>query len=297
MLRSMTGFAARSGEIGPYAWSADIRSVNGRGLDLKLRIPDWLDGLELKTRKYMTTIVTRGNVSLTLRIQANQETSDTYGVNETSMEAMLTALSQVEERAMALGVSLAPSNGTDILALRGVLEPMSSSTEIAPVVDHLEKELIILMDDFASMRAAEGEALGDILHSQVDEIARLTDQARAVLPDRDAKAKTALRQQIARLMDESSDFDQGRLEQELAVLAIKTDVSEELDRLETHIASAKDLLSDGKAIGRKFDFLTQEFNREANTLCSKSQHAELTKIGLALKVVIDQMREQVQNVE
>lgn len=298
MIRSMTGFGARTGEIGSLTWTADIRSVNGRGLDLKLRIPDWLEGLEGQLRSLLHSRLKRGNVTLNLKVSTSANVSELLRLNGRNLDQALDALVQVEQKAMDQGISLAPATATDILALRGVMEPEGKDDlDIKATVTALFQELTQVVDNFCKSRASEGEALENILRKQISEMTRLVERAKAELPDRDEKVKILLKQQVAKLLDTSQEIDETRLVQELALLGIKSDVSEELDRLETHIASAYELLDEEAAIGRRFDFLTQEFNREANTLCSKSQHSGLTTIGLAMKATIDQMREQVQNVE
>lgn len=294
----MTGFGSRTGEIGAFAWTADIRSVNGRGLDLKLRMPDWIDGLEAKIRTRLGQALVRGNVTLNLRVTNIADASGHIGLNYDNLNNVLSSLVDVEQKAMDLGISLAPATATDILSLKGVLEQIDQHSIFdLEMQGALITELDQMIHEYCASRDAEGRALEGILRDQITEMTALVAQARAILPDRDQKVKEAVKQQVVRIFETPSDLDETRLAQELAMLAIKSDISEELDRLDAHVASALSLLDEGGAIGRRFDFLTQEFNREANTLCSKSQHSGLTTVGLAMKATIDQMREQVQNVE
>ncbi|HEX9856967.1 MAG TPA: YicC/YloC family endoribonuclease [Paracoccaceae bacterium] len=298
MTISMTGFAARKGQGGGYSWAWDIRSVNGKGLDLRLRVPDWIDGLEAALRGELGRALQRGNVSLTLKVaRENGEGADTLRVNQATLRAVLGALATVEAAAMDVGVTLAQASQADVLALRGVLETGAGDEDTAPLHAALLADLAPLLADLAAMRAAEGAALARVIAGQLDRIETLTAAAAAEAGARRDAAANGLRENLARVLANAEGFDETRLVQELALIAVKTDVAEELDRLSAHIAAARALLAEAGPVGRKFDFLMQEFMREANTLCSKAQALALTRIGLDLKTVIDQMREQVQNVE
>ena len=296
MIRSMTGFASATGARAPFSWAWDLRSVNGRGLDLRLRVPDWIEGLEAGLRQMIPREVNRGAVTLSLRL-SRDEGGATLAVNDRALAAMLDALGRIDAAAQARGLTLAQPSAADILALRGVLDDTRPEDEGAALTPILLAEAQALLADFQAMRAAEGAALAQVLTTQTDEIARLTDEAAALAEARRGAAAEALRAAIVRVTDATEAVDPQRLAQELALLAVKSDVTEELDRLRAHVAAARALLRETGAVGRKFDFLMQEFNREANTLCSKAQSSALTQVGLQLKVVIDQMREQVQNIE
>lgn len=299
MTISMTGFAARKGQGAGHSWAWDIRSVNGKGLDLRLRVPDWIDGLELALRGEMGRGLQRGNVNLTLKVARDGmgEGTEALRVNRPALSAVLAALAEVEQAAMAAGVTLGQPTGADVLAVRGVLDTTAAEVDTAPLRSAILADLPALLAEFLAMRAAEGAALGAVIADQLDQIARLTaDAATEAVARRDA-APGALREALARVLANAESVDETRLAQELALIAVKNDVQEELDRLTAHVAAARALLTDPGAVGRKFDFLMQEFMREANTLCSKAQSLALTRIGLDLKTVIDQMREQVQNVE
>ena len=296
MIRSMTGFASATGARAPFSWAWDLRSVNGRGLDLRLRVPDWIEGLEAGLRQMIPREVNRGAVPLSLRL-SRDEGGTTLAVNDRALSAMLEALQRVDGAAQARGLTLAQPSAADILSLRGVLDDTRTEDEGAALTPILLAEAQALLADFQAMRTAEGAALAKVLTAQIDEIARLTDEAAALAEARRETAAEALRAAIARVTEATDAVDPQRLAQELALLAVKSDVTEELDRLRAHVDAARALLHDKGAVGRKFDFLMQEFNREANTLCSKAQSSALTQVGLQLKVVIDQMREQVQNIE
>ena len=295
---SMTGFAARRGAAVGYAWIWDLRSVNGKGLDLRLRLPDWIDGLELAIRAELQKALTRGNVSLTLKVMQDGGGEEAaFRLNPRQLAAALSALAEVEEAAMTSGVTLRQPTATDVLTLRGVLDHTQQEQETAPLRAAILADLPGLLADFAAMRAAEGAALAEVLSAQLNRIEALTAEAQREAAARLATQADTLREGIARVLAATDVVDEARLAQELALLAVKTDVTEELDRLAAHVTAARAHVTDPAPVGRKLDFLMQEFMREANTLCSKAQSLALTRIGLDLKTVIDQMREQVQNVE
>ncbi|WP_232279521.1 YicC/YloC family endoribonuclease [Roseobacter sp. AzwK-3b] len=296
MLNSMTAFASGKGAFGPQSWTWELRSVNGKGLDLRLRLPDWIEGLEPALRARLSSCLARGNISLGLRVQS-EDRAGRLAVNEAALDDILAAMARVEARAQETGVTLAPSTPADLVAMRGVLDSATTETETGPLRDAILADFEAPLADFLAMRAAEGAALSTILSDQLDQIASLTEQAGQAAETRRADMAGILRTQLARIMDNADGADAGRIAQELALIAVKSDVTEEIDRLRAHVAAARALLAESAPIGRKLDFLSQEFNREANTLCSKAQNTALTAIGLDLKAVIDQMREQVQNVE
>lgn len=296
MIKSMTGFASGKGAHGPHSWSWELRSVNGKGLDLRLRVPDWLTGLEAALRAEMSKALGRGNVTLSLRL-SREETATDIQLNANAMQAALQALAQTEAMASEQGITLAQSRASDLLALKGMIEAGTEADDAAPLVAQLKSEFGTLLADFVEMRRTEGQALATILTGQLDTVEELTAQAATLAAQRRDEMEQTLRDNLARVLDNTQGADPDRVAQELALLAVKADVTEELDRLAAHVTAARGLLQQDGPVGRKFDFLTQEFNREANTLCSKAQNAELTSVGLELKAVIDQMREQVQNVE
>ncbi|WP_245513999.1 YicC/YloC family endoribonuclease [Antarcticimicrobium luteum] len=292
----MTGFASAKGERGAFSWGWELRSVNAKGLDLRLRVPDWLEGLEAALRTDLARSVARGNVTLSLRLTRN-DTAAGAALNTEVLAAALDALARIEAEAMARGVALAPPRASDLLGLRGMMEAAPDEVDNAALVARLRAELGPLIAAFLDMRQAEGRALEQVLRDQLGQVTGLVETAARLAEARKPAVAEALRGNLARVLGNAEGADPDRVAQELAMIAVKADVTEELDRLRAHVGAAGDLLDAGGAVGRKLDFLMQEFNREANTLCSKSQNAELTKVGLELKAVIDQMREQVQNVE
>jgi uncharacterized protein (TIGR00255 family) len=299
MTVSMTGFAAAKGQGAGHSWAWDLRSVNGKGLDLRLRVPEWIDGLELAIRTELGRVLGRGNVTLGLKVsrEGMAEGVEGFRLQPAALNAALRALAAVEEAAMAQGVTLGQATAADVLSLRGVLDASAAEIDTQALRQAILADLPGLIAAFQEMRAAEGAALAAVLGAQIDAIEGLVAEARAQLPLRAEQARARLSEAVARLLAAEEGLDPNRLAQELALLAVKSDVTEEIDRLTAHLAAARALLQDKGQVGRKFDFLVQEFLREANTLCSKAQSIELTRIGLDLKTVIDQMREQVQNIE
>ena len=291
----MTGFAAQdvAGDGQMRAW--EIRSVNGKGLDIRMRLPDRLGRLETALRDRLKTRLARGNVTVNLRITRDSATG-AVSVDETALMGALSAIAHVERAAMAEGLHLTSARPTDILTMQGVMT--SDAAEMGlPEDDVLLAEFDSLTEAFVAARAAEGAALHDSLKGQIAQMRPLVDQAQALAKARSETAAERLRDNVAKLLGATDAADPDRIAQELALLAVKSDVTEEIDRLSAHIDAAETLLATDSPIGRRFDFLMQEFNREANTLCSKSGDGALTQAGLDLKVLIDQMREQVQNVE
>ncbi|MBM7066775.1 YicC/YloC family endoribonuclease [Actibacterium sp. 188UL27-1] len=296
MVNSMTGFSAHSAAGAGHSWAWDLRAVNGKGLDLRLRLPDWVDGLEPQARKVLSGTLARGSVTLSLRVTVDQADSD-LRLNKDALARALTGLAQVNAAATERGVSLAAPSAVDILNLRGVQEAGAAPENLTALRKALLADLDVLVERFQAMRASEGAALQALVVGQLQTISGLIDQARSTADATQDGIADKLRLAVDRLLNTTDALDAGRLEQEVALIAVKADITEELDRLTAHVSAAQDLLTQSGGIGRKLDFLCQEFNREANTLCSKSQSVALTRIGLDLKTVIDQMREQVQNIE
>ena len=297
MTVSMTGFAAAKGHGAGHSWSWDLRSVNGKGLDLRLRVPEWIDGLEPALRAELSRALQRGNVSLALKVMRDGSDGTDTRINTTALAGVLAALHQVEQAAMEAGVTLGQPTGADVLAVRGVMEASVAETDTAALRQAILGDLSALIAAFTAMRQAEGQALNAVVAAQLAMIGNLVADGLREAEARRSVSATNLRDALRRVLDNVDGLDEQRLAQELALLAVRNDVTEEFDRLSAHIVAAGSLLADSGPVGRKFDFLMQEFMREANTLCSKSQSLALTRIGLDLKTVIDQMREQVQNVE
>lgn len=291
----MTGYAARDVASDGSLRSWELRGVNGRGLEMRLRLPDRLGRLKIPLRERLKAALARGSVTLTLRF-AREEGGKAGAVDEAALSSALTALSHVQRASEAQGLPVAPPDPVRILTMPGVM--VASAEETLPADEALLEEFGVLLEAFLASRAAEGRALQRTLSAQIDRLEALTGQAVEQAAARSDSAADRMAETLARVLRASDGMDPDRLAQELALIAVKTDVTEEIDRLASaHIPAARALLEADGPVGRRFDFLLQEFNREANTLCSKSGDAGLTQTGLDLKVVIDQMREQVQNVE
>ncbi|WP_245667555.1 YicC/YloC family endoribonuclease [Neptunicoccus sediminis] len=290
----MTAFASANGSSGAVSWAWEIRSVNGRGLDVRMRLADGFDGLEADARKQIAAICKRGTLTIALRVRRNTVAR----FAQLNPEGLQRALDAARTATQAANVETAPLDIAAILALPGVFGTAETEADpLGALNDPVKKDFETALTAFAQARASEGKALAEVLAQQIDRIDRLCAQAGEVLDRRRDHVAETMKQNLARVLGSTDAVDEQRLEQELALLAVKADVSEELDRLQAHVSAARDLLEQEGPVGRKFDFLTQEFNREANTLCSKANFTDLTGIGLDLKAVIDQMREQVQNVE
>ena len=284
-----------AGSVPGFSFVIEFKSVNARGLDIRARITPGYDVLEPEIRRRMGKALSRGSVTFNLTIK-RQGAEGPVRLNRHALGTVLAVLHELDDALPGIG----RPTGDGILALKGVLEqhdaPLEPEAEVA-----LHEAIYAAADaaliDLGAARRSEGEALRRILLAEVDEIARLRDLA-AAHPGRSRDAVLArLKTQIGDLLAPGAGLSEERLAQEALLLATKADIREELDRLAAHVTAARAMLSEGGAIGRKLDFLSQEFNREANTLCSKSNAVELTAIGLDLKAVIDQFREQVQNLE
>jgi uncharacterized protein (TIGR00255 family) len=293
-LSSMTGFARGHGVAGSYAWSWEIKSVNAKGLDLRLRLPPGWDAIEVPARKNATEKLSRGTVYANLTVE-RKGVQPTVKVNEPVLAAVLATLKGLAGKVEA---SLPTLDG--ILALKGVIEV---TEEDEREEDRRAAETIIiagfdrLLADLIVMRREEGATLGRLLSARLDEIAKLAARAEAAPGRKPEAIKARLAEQVATLLSASQRFDSDRLHQEAILLASKADIREELDRLASHVEQVRKMIADGGPIGRRLDFLAQELNRESNTLTAKANDVELTNIGLELKSVVEQFREQVQNLE
>lgn len=290
----MTGFAAASGEVGKISWHWDLRSLNGRGLDMRLRLPPGYETIEVAVRELVSQAITRGSCQINLQIRRIGSASK-LRINEDALAQALALIAHVSASA-----EVAPPRADGILSLKGVLEVVEqerTSLDIerdnTEILDGLKQALECLN----AMRVSEGNELKKVLSAELDNICRLVSSINE-LPSRTREAQLErLRGQLKRVLDTGIGLSSERLEQEAALLANKADIREETERLNAHVEAARGLIVLDEAIGRRLDFLSQEFNREANTVCSKSSDIETTQYGLELKAVIEQFREQVQNVE
>jgi uncharacterized protein (TIGR00255 family) len=290
----MTGFARIDGAGEGFRWTWEVRSVNGKGLDIRLRLPPGFDHVEPAARERIAARLVRGNVQAGLAAQ-HEAGATRIRVNEDVLADVIAALEQVRGK-----VDATPPTLDGILAIRGVVEMAESEPDEA-MRAALAADMIADLDravaDLVAMRGREGAAIATVLRTRLDEMERLVKAAEAS-PARTPEAiRSRLAEQVAALLDAAPALDPDRLHQEAVLLATRADIREEIDRLYAHIAAARELIASDAAVGRRLDFLAQEFNREVNTLCSKSNDRALTAIGLEMKTVVDQLREQVQNVE
>jgi uncharacterized protein (TIGR00255 family) len=293
-LSSMTGFARGHGINGPYSWAWEIKSVNGKGLDLRLRLPPGWDAIEVPTRARASETLSRGSVQANLTVERTS-VLPVVRVNAAILEAVLATA-----RKLATQIEASPPSLDGLLALKGVMEITNvaeSDDERRQVEEAVIAGFTEVLGALAKMRHDEGTVLARLLAARLDEISGLVERADRSPGRRPEAIRARLTEQVATLLSESDRFDPDRLHQEAILIATKADVREELDRLVAHVAQAKRLIAEGGSIGRRLDFLAQELNREANTLCAKASDVELTNIGLELKAAVEQFREQVQNVE
>jgi uncharacterized protein (TIGR00255 family) len=293
-LASMTGFARAQGTSGSYAWAWELKSVNAKGLDLRLRLPPGWDAVEAPARAALSKILARGTVSATLTID-RASTTPAVRVNEEVLAALVDTAKKAASR-----FNIAAPSLDSILGMKGVIEITDAEentderqTAERAVVQGFEEAL----KGLAAMRAREGEALARILSDRISEIEKFSAAADANPARKPEAIRAKLSEQVKTLLATGEKFDPDRLHQEAMLLAAKADIREELDRLTTHVAAVRKLLKDGGPVGRKLDFLAQELNRESNTLCAKANDVSLTATGLELKAAVDQFREQVQNLE
>ncbi|HEX6956538.1 MAG TPA: YicC/YloC family endoribonuclease [Ferrovibrio sp.] len=295
-LVSMTGFARADGRAANKAWTWELKSVNGRGLELRFRLPSGFESLEPELRAMAQGKLVRGNITLNLQFAETGDSAPAYRLNEGLLDQLLALAERLEAR----GIGAPRLDG--LLAVRGIIEPVGTSEDEAArdaLMAEVKASFAEAVDKLVESRSAEGTKLAGVLSGLLDEIAKLTDQAQDVESVRPEALRNRLRQQLDELLAMSPPVSEERLAQELALQITRLDVREEIDRLRTHVETARHLISggDSRGVGRKLDFLAQEFNREANTLCSKAFDAALTAVGLDLKLVVDRLREQAQNVE
>jgi uncharacterized protein (TIGR00255 family) len=290
----MTGFARADGSANGTRWTWEIRSVNGKGLDIRLRLPAGFERLDPPARERCAGQLTRGNIQSTLTIVSDASAAR-IRINEDVLGEVLAAMQKIGGR-----IDVQPPTLDGILSIRGVVEAADNELDEAARAA-LDLEILKSFDrtlaDLVVMRAREGQAIGNVLGARLSEIARLVRAAEASPARRPEAIRARLAEQVAALLDAAPALDPDRLHQEAVLLATKADIREEIDRLDAHVVAATEMLAEGGPVGRRLDFLAQEFGRETNTLCAKANDRTLTAIGLELKAVVDQLREQIQNLE
>jgi uncharacterized protein (TIGR00255 family) len=291
---SMTGFARVEGAVEAWSWYWEGKSVNGRGLEIRVRLPPGLDSLEQELRQRAQKRFRRGNIQIGLFLERATDAAD-IRINKEALATVMKAINELRTSAR-----LTAPDPAAVLALKGVIEQGSADEDEAAIAAR-DAALLATADEMlaalAASRALEGKAVGEVVGALNAKIGALIEQAQAQASVQPEMMRARLKEQLKLLLDGGAGLSEERLAQELALIAVKADVREEIDRLRVHVAAARELLAAQEAVGRKLDFLSQELNREANTICSKAADVALTAIGLELKAVIDQLREQVQNIE
>lgn len=294
MISSMTGFAREAGSSGPVSWAWEVKSVNGRNLDVRVRVPPGYDAVGEEARKLVSGLLARGSVQIGLTVQRVEVRRASVRINTDVLNSLASALASLPPT-----MPFSPATMDGLLQVRGVVEvddqddqnlSAEMQASLGPAIMRVGEALVLA-------RKQEGAALHEVLSQQLSAMRELVNRVEDHPARSSEVIRARLQAQVAALLDGQGALDSNRLYQEAAILATRADVREELDRLSSHINATKELLAQGGAIGRKLDFLAQEFGREASTLCAKANHVELSRIGLELRALVDQFREQVQNVE
>ncbi|NQV98078.1 MAG: YicC family protein [Rhodospirillales bacterium] len=294
-VKSMTGFARIDGSHALCSWSWEIKSVNAKGLDVRCRLPSGMESLDVTVRDQISKTLKRGNVTANLTLDW-QQSGGGFRVNQDILDLAITAIPQIEAKIP----HAAPSRASDILGLRGVIEAVEQEITDAQR-DEVSTQVLACfgqaLESLDAMRRQEGERLSSVLAAQLDQIKALSAAAKTNAASQPEAIRERLQNQIREILNGSADIAEERMAQEVALLVTKADIREEIDRLVAHEQAARSYLGADGSVGRKLDFLCQEFNREANTLCSKATDVALTNIGLDLKTYIERFREQIQNIE
>ena len=294
----MTGFASDSTEVGGLSLDFEIKSVNAKGVDLKIYLPEFISSLENELRQLVLRKISRGSVFLKIKLNPQSDVSNDYVLNDQLLNTVFERIKNIEKICDEKNIPLEPLKASDFFSVKGVWEEnknvSNSADDSKSIIFDKTSELI---ESLIQTRKKEGQGLYITLSEKLSSIMALHKDAEETLPERSKYLKKNFKSAIDKVISENSQIDENRIENELAIIAIKQDIAEELDRLKVHILSMQDLLNSSGVVGKKLDFLSQELNREVNTICSKSQFIDLTKIGIEMKTLVDQFREQVQNVE
>ena len=294
----MTGYASGSAQVGSLSLDLEIKSVNSKSLDLKIYLPEYLSSLENELRQVTSSKVFRGSVVLKIKVSQNSKFLNEYCFNDKVLNTVFEKIQNIEKTCDEKNIPLEPLKASDFFTIKGVWEEDKNASNF---IDDM-KSIILdkaneLIDSLLQARKKEGQGLLIILADKLASILALHKAAEEILPERSKHLEKNFKSLIEKIISENSQLDENKIEHEIAIIAIKQDIKEELDRLKVHLLSMQDLLNYAGVIGKKLDFLSQELNREVNTICSKSQYSALTKIGIEMKTLVDQFREQVQNVE
>ena len=294
----MTGYASDTILVGDFSLDAEIKSVNSKSFDLKIYLPEYMTFMENDIRQLVSKQIARGSIVLKIKAKHNDEASSNFTLNNEVLNTAIDEIKTIEQKCDGKNIQLSPFTVLDFFSVKGVWEENKiSQTDTVELKSVMLDKLPELIKKFIETRRIEGQGLQAILVEKLSSIMEFIKEIDKILPDRSRHLKKNFKTALDKIINEQNQVDENRLEQEIALLVIKQDIQEELDRLKVHIVSMQDLVNSSKVVGKKLDFLSQELNREVNTICSKSQYSDLTKLGIEMKTLVDQFREQVQNVE
>ena len=294
----MTGYASDTILVGDFSLDAEIKSVNSKSFDLKIYLPEYMTFMENDIRQLVSKQIARGSIVLKIKAKHNDEASSNFTLNNEVLNTAIDEIKTIEQKCDEKNIQFSPLTVLDFFSVKGVWEENKiSQTDTVELKSVMLDKLPELIKKFIETRRIEGQGLQAILVEKLSSIMEFIKEIDKILPDRSRHLKKNFKTALDKIINEQNQVDENRLEQEIALLVIKQDIQEELDRLKVHIVSMQDLVNSSKVVGKKLDFLSQELNREVNTICSKSQYSDLTKLGIEMKILVDQFREQVQNVE
>ena len=294
----MTGYASDTILVGDFSLDAEIKSVNSKSFDLKIYLPEYMTFMENDIRQLVSKQIARGSIVLKIKAKQNDEASSNFTLNNEVLNTAIDEIKTIEQRCDEKNIQFSPLTVLDFFSVKGVWEENKiSQTDTVELKSVMLDKLPELIKKFIETRRIEGQGLQAILVEKLSSIMEFIKEIDKILPDRSRHLKKNFKTALDKIINEQNQVDENRLEQEIALLVIKQDIQEELDRLKVHIVSMQDLVNSSNVVGKKLDFLSQELNREVNTICSKSQYSDLTKLGIEMKTLVDQFREQVQNVE
>ena len=294
----MTGYASDTILVGDFSLDAEIKSVNSKSFDLKIYLPEYMTFMENDIRQLVSKQIARGSIVLKIKAKHNDEASSNFTLNNEVLNTAIDEIKTIEQKCDEKNIQFSPLTVLDFFSVKGVWEENKiSQTDTVELKSVMLDKLSELIKKFIETRRIEGQGLQAILVEKLSSIMEFIKEIDKILPDRSRHLKKNFKTALDKIINEQNQVDENRLEQEIALLVIKQDIQEELDRLKVHIVSMQDLVNSSNVVGKKLDFLSQELNREVNTICSKSQYSDLTKLGIEMKTLVDQFREQVQNVE
>ena len=294
----MTGYASDTILVGDFSLDAEIKSVNSKSFDLKIYLPEYMTFMENDIRQLVSKQIARGSIVLKIKAKHNDEASSNFTLNNEVLNTAIDEIKTIEQKCDEKNIQFSPLTVLDFFSVKGVWEENKiSQTDTVELKSVMLDKLPELIKKFIETRRIEGQGLQAILAEKLSSIMEFIKEIDKILPDRSRHLKKNFKTALDKIINEQNQVDENRLEQEIALLVIKQDIQEELDRLKVHIVSMQDLVNSSNVVGKKLDFLSQELNREVNTICSKSQYSDLTKLGIEMKTLVDQFREQVQNVE